>query len=196
MPMSLARREAIAKERRNQIIYAALDLFDKKGYSKATMEDVAEAAGISKGLIYRHFASKNEILLSFEEIIREREKHILAQPTPTASLRLFARRMLLESEVTGYPTAPMRAMLIGAINGDIAPDAEENYFTNNYGRTFFGPLIMKGQMTGEFRDGNPEELGDIFWHALIGYSVHIIYQQPPLKDRPDIELLLDIVRNK
>lgn len=194
MPMSAQRREATAEMRRKQIIEAAVELFDKKGYPGTTIADVAEKAGISKGLVYKYFQSKQEILLSFDELVHEREKLVLSMPTATESLRLFARRMLLEQEDTGFPTAPLRPLLVGAILGEIPPTAKENYFTNQYGKLFFGPLIKKGQQNGEFRAGDPEEMGDMFWHLLIGYSLHITYQQGRGGSRPNVESLLALLQ--
>jgi AcrR family transcriptional regulator len=50
--------------RRKEIIAAALDLFSRKGYRGTTMPDIAQVAGISTGLIYYIFPSKEDILLA------------------------------------------------------------------------------------------------------------------------------------
>ncbi len=54
----------IRDTRRKEIIAAALDLFSRKGYRGTTMPDIAQAAGISTGLIYYIFPSKEDILLA------------------------------------------------------------------------------------------------------------------------------------
>jgi AcrR family transcriptional regulator len=57
-------------DRRQQILEAALKVFSKKGFHKATNKDIAQAAGgISPGLIYWYFKDKEDLFLS---IIRER----------------------------------------------------------------------------------------------------------------------------
>jgi TetR/AcrR family transcriptional regulator len=57
-------------DRRQQILEAALKVFSTRGFHKATIKDIAEAAGkISPGLIYWYFKDKHDLLLS---IIRER----------------------------------------------------------------------------------------------------------------------------
>jgi len=55
---------AIRDIRRTAIITASRDLFSQKGYHGTTMPDIAHAAGISTGLIYYIFPSKEDILLA------------------------------------------------------------------------------------------------------------------------------------
>lgn len=55
------RRHAPPEARRAQILAAALRCFSEKGYHEATMDDVARAAGLSKGSLYWHFPSKAEV---------------------------------------------------------------------------------------------------------------------------------------
>ena len=50
--------------RREEITLAARDLFSRKGYHATTIPDIARAAGISTGLIYYIFPSKEDILLA------------------------------------------------------------------------------------------------------------------------------------
>jgi AcrR family transcriptional regulator len=47
--------------RREAILAAAEEVFARRGYHGAALEDIAQAAGISKALIYEHFASKREL---------------------------------------------------------------------------------------------------------------------------------------
>ena len=50
-----------AGERRKVILEAALEAFAERGFHEATLDEVAGRAGISKALIYEHFASKREL---------------------------------------------------------------------------------------------------------------------------------------
>jgi AcrR family transcriptional regulator len=60
--MALARRRRMpAAERREVILAAAEQTFGRRGYHGASLDDVAHAAGVSKALIYEHFASKREL---------------------------------------------------------------------------------------------------------------------------------------
>ena len=55
------RRRLTAEERRTAILDAALSAFSAKGYHATSLDDVAGEAGVSKALIYEHFASKQEL---------------------------------------------------------------------------------------------------------------------------------------
>jgi AcrR family transcriptional regulator len=50
-----------ADERRAAILAAALDVFSRRGYHAASIDEIAQAAGISKALIYEHFPSKRDL---------------------------------------------------------------------------------------------------------------------------------------
>ena len=56
------RREQIAETRRSQILEAALSVFTEKGYSEATVPDIAREAGVAVGTIYNYYESKRELL--------------------------------------------------------------------------------------------------------------------------------------
>ncbi|MCP4039423.1 MAG: TetR/AcrR family transcriptional regulator [bacterium] len=53
-----------AEARREQILRAALSCFAEKGYHAATMDDLGRASGLSKGSLYWHFRSKEEVFLA------------------------------------------------------------------------------------------------------------------------------------
>ncbi|MFI1199940.1 TetR family transcriptional regulator [Streptomyces sp. NPDC020883] len=55
-------RSLIEKVRRAQIIEAAIEVIAERGFAKASMAQIAERAGISKGVISYHFAGKNELI--------------------------------------------------------------------------------------------------------------------------------------
>lgn len=55
------RRRLTAEERRTAILDSALAVFSERGYYSASIEDIATEAGVSKALIYEHFASKQEL---------------------------------------------------------------------------------------------------------------------------------------
>ena len=49
---------------KNQILKAALKIFVVNGYSNTKMDDIAEEAGFSKGAVYHHFSSKDDLFFS------------------------------------------------------------------------------------------------------------------------------------
>ena len=53
-----------AEERRQQILRAAVSVFSTRGYTSATISDIANAAGLAHGTVYLYFRSKAEIIQS------------------------------------------------------------------------------------------------------------------------------------
>jgi AcrR family transcriptional regulator len=60
-----------ASQRRERILEAAAEAFAARGYHSASVGQVAEAAGITKPVIYDHFASKRELFVELMETARE-----------------------------------------------------------------------------------------------------------------------------
>lgn len=61
---------------RARILESAQALFSQKGYCAVTMQDICEAAGFSRGGLYRHYASTEDI---FVDIIRTEQQEAYAQ---------------------------------------------------------------------------------------------------------------------
>jgi AcrR family transcriptional regulator len=70
-----------AGDRRSQILAAALDVFAELGFHGARTRDLAEKAGVSEALLFRHFATKEDLVrailesVGFEERIGMMEEH-------------------------------------------------------------------------------------------------------------------------
>jgi AcrR family transcriptional regulator len=56
-----------AARRRRQLLDVALEVFAQKGFHVTSMEEVADAAGVTKPVLYQHFASKRELYLELRE---------------------------------------------------------------------------------------------------------------------------------
>src|SRR5580704_303425 len=74
-------------ERRASIIRGAARAFASAGFAQTSMEDVADACGVTKLIVYRHFDSKEDL---YREILQEVFEHLgeelrseLAEPTLT-----------------------------------------------------------------------------------------------------------------
>lgn len=59
-------------QRRLQLLDAANDVFTSRGYHAAAMDDIAEAAGVSKPVLYQHFPSKLDLYLALLDTSCER----------------------------------------------------------------------------------------------------------------------------
>jgi AcrR family transcriptional regulator len=78
---------------------AALELFEERGYQAVTVEDIAAAADVSHMTFFRHFASKERVLLDdpFDPVIAEA---VAAQPAELAAIERVARGLLTAGEST------------------------------------------------------------------------------------------------
>lgn len=62
MPRTKQQFELLRKESRRKILEAALEVFAREGYHSSTVSLIAKTAGISQGLLYNYFKSKEDVL--------------------------------------------------------------------------------------------------------------------------------------
>jgi AcrR family transcriptional regulator len=74
-----------AEKRCAQLIKAAGRIFAKKGYANATTEEIARTAGLTKGALYFHFKSKEDIFFAVVKNISERNTETILQHLKTES---------------------------------------------------------------------------------------------------------------
>src|SRR5262245_11611377 len=94
-------KETLVEEFRNKtILGAALKVIAKKGASGATMQEIADAAGVAKGTLYLYFDNREELLekaadFFFNELL-ERSRSALSEARPFAEQLRGLVRMQLE----------------------------------------------------------------------------------------------------
>jgi AcrR family transcriptional regulator len=74
-----------AGARREQILDVAVQVFAKSGYHGASMNDVADAAGVTKPVLYQHFDSKQDLYLALLEEVGRRLLSAIAKATAGAT---------------------------------------------------------------------------------------------------------------
>jgi AcrR family transcriptional regulator len=95
----VARTPNMVEDRREQIMDAALRVFAQKGFTRATNREIAHEAGVTSGLIYHYFDSKDALLKAIIEqrsplqMVRDLSPQMLAM-SPEALLRLIVAQML------------------------------------------------------------------------------------------------------
>ncbi len=77
-------RRLTAGERREQLFTVALQLFADRGYRATTMDDVAEAAGVTKPLLYQHFSSKRALYLELVDSVAHDLLSAVSEATTSA----------------------------------------------------------------------------------------------------------------
>ena len=84
-PVAPATRRLTADARRRQLFEVALSLFSEHGYAATTMDDIAEAAGVTKPLVYQHFDSKRALYLELMDVFSRRLVAEIVEATATAA---------------------------------------------------------------------------------------------------------------
>jgi len=74
-----------AARRRRQLLDVALDVFADRGFHVTSMNDVAEAAGVTKPVLYQHFGSKRELYLELLEDVGGSLRDAIAKATAEAT---------------------------------------------------------------------------------------------------------------
>src|SRR5438034_9466771 len=95
-----------AEQRRTAIVWAALPLFARKGFSNTTTRELAEAAGVSEALIYKHFPSKESLFAEIQNTgCKDKDLGLekLAGAEPSTSTLVHIVYYLLRTIVMGKP---------------------------------------------------------------------------------------------
>lgn len=92
MPKLIERRH---QQTRTAIADAAVALFIAHGFVETTMEDIAQAAGVSRRTAYRHFPSKDDLVFEQPRRWLQLFDATIAEPSPGETLRQRCRRGLL-----------------------------------------------------------------------------------------------------
>jgi AcrR family transcriptional regulator len=168
----VARTPKVEEDRREQIIDAAMRVFAQKGFARATNRDVAREAGITTGLIYYYFASKEDLLkAALEErspvqVMTQITPEMLEQPL-NVLLPLLAMRILdlVESEqFVNMIRVLLPEMLHGAT--EVAPIAL-SFFQRII--TFLSDYLKIQATKGRVRaDLDVEMAAQVFASSMIG----------------------------
>ncbi|MEY2773250.1 MAG: HTH-type transcriptional repressor KstR2 [Actinomycetota bacterium] len=85
-------------ERRTQIMISGLEVFAEKGFHLASMDDIAERAGVSKPILYQHFSSKQDFYLG---VLDERVDYLVQHITESIDAAV-GNKNRLEAAIACY----------------------------------------------------------------------------------------------
>jgi AcrR family transcriptional regulator len=74
-----------AARRREQLLEVALHVFASRGFHQTSMNDVADAAGVTKPVLYQHFSSKRALYLELLELVSLRLMAAIDEATSAAA---------------------------------------------------------------------------------------------------------------
>lgn len=174
-------------ERREQIIETAVELFSKNGFSGTTTKKIAEAAGISEAIIFRHFSSKDELYQAIlhskvceggeHQFPWEGNSELLAAMERNDDLEVFYQLAVRALEKHQADQDFMRLVFYSALEDHkMARDFVRDFISRLY--DFIGSYIEKRQKAGAMRRLNPRIAVRAFMGMLIHHSLNNILWDP------------------
>ena len=172
--------EKIKDERRRQILSAAVTIFAYQGLAAAKISDVAEAAGLSYGLVYHYYPSKEALYIAIVERALAGAAEVANAAMAYTGTPWDRLRFLMEQILNGVREHPEYALVITRLyaNKSIPEEAEE--LIEKYGPITsqnIANLIRQGQEAGQMCAGNPEELAAVL-NCIIQGVVNVTMQGP------------------
>jgi AcrR family transcriptional regulator len=196
--MSEPRFRRRKEERPQEITEAALAAFAERGYAATRVDDVAKRAGVSKGLLYLYFRTKEEL---FKAVVRSlvvpRIDALTASiDTSELSAEEFLRGPFLDFVKTmpGSPVSVVIRLLIA--EGPKHPDLVQFYWDNvvSRGLATITELLERGVLNGEFRRSAVNELPHLVVMPVVFSMVFkLLFAKQPLDTDRLIETHVDIL---
>ncbi|HEX8423650.1 MAG TPA: helix-turn-helix domain-containing protein, partial [Pyrinomonadaceae bacterium] len=159
--------------RRMEIVRVAMRLFSQRGFRGTTTKEIAQAAGVSEAIIFRHFATKEELyaaILDHKACVGgiEDPREIVADAIRRKDDRaVFEGLAFAALQHHEHDTDFNRLLLHAALEGhELAQMFWERTVLQIY--EFLGAYISERQRDGAFREINPL----IVVRAFIGMIIH------------------------
>jgi AcrR family transcriptional regulator len=188
MPRTKEAFEAMRETTRGKIEAAALSLFARKGLS-VTIEEIAQKAGLSKGLLYSHYPSKEALIA---ELMRQ------AAYLSGGSMKEIADEDVSAAEKIRQLTEMMCRMLSGSSMGidyfmftiqvrmgDLQmPDDKMFSEEAPHPAETLARIIAECQAEGSAVNGEPVQLAFVYWAAVQGLCCYVItgVSLPPIQE--------------
>ncbi len=178
----MAQRKDKSQAMREKILNTATQLFIQKGSEKTSMQDIAQTAGISKGAIYHHFKSKDEIVFavirSRQELMEEEMKQWLK-----ATENLTGREQLQTILKSNLESQTARATdgIVGEYEKDAGFILTMMRDNLRIGAPLVSDIIKKGMADGSLRTQYPDQAAEVFL-LLVNFWMHgTIFESDPEK---------------
>jgi len=189
-PLNKERLKQIRDERREQIRKAALATFARHGFTGTKTSMIAAEAGISEGLIYRYYRSKDELYTDIVgELLEAADaelKHLGQSHLPPFNLiRTLTQHMLDEKNRTAF------RLILRARKSDRIPE-EARLLLARYSEDALidrlVPVFIKGQKAGQFAQGDPRQL--LAWYFTVVGSLILQEEGKEAYGLPPADMLM------
>lgn len=171
------KRDRQREETRTRLLAVSLELFTSKGYAGTTVRDITSAAGVSAGLFFHYFSSKQEVL---EEHVAVASSGVtgflsaLAQSdAPIETFRTVATVILSSFARDDLKRLYLLANQVFSVES--IPVSVKHEMRSAQPIEASVRLIMLGQQRGEIRAGDPLALSLTFWGAIQGVAEVLLW---------------------
>ena len=186
------------EDRPQEITEAALQAFAEKGYAATRVEEVAKRAGVSKGLMYLYFKTKEELFKAVVKsvVVRRVDQLIGSIESTDLSSEDFIRGPLSSflKQVPGSPVAIVIRLLIS--EGPRHPDLVDYYYDNVVakGLAAITGFVERGVDRGEFRKSVVTELPQLFLApVMLSIIWNIVFKTRELDTDKLIETQIELL---
>lgn len=175
MPRTKEQFEAMRIATKDKIHSAAIKLFAKKGFAATGVQDIAKSAGISTGLLYRHYKTKEDLfndLVSYATVGLERTvKRFENELAPYEIIRDFTLEILndfeRDDEFANFLMIMNQAFSVDNPSHQVQQLKKQSDATMKQTAI----LIEKGQKLGQFRDGSAKEMAYYYFSSIQGLAM-------------------------
>ena len=196
-PRNEEQNEIIKDERREQILSAALKAFATKGFAATKISDIVARAGMSHGLVYHYFKSKEEIFYALLQLAMETSSQsvetVEALPIPPIEkVRQTARYIL--GGIESYADSAYYFMIV--MHASVMENTDERHkaliASSNISIQAMERIMKAGQAAGEMVDGNALDMSIAFFAAIQGLALYKLTVEN--FRMPDPELLVNMIK--
>ncbi|EKN70820.1 transcriptional regulator [Neobacillus bataviensis LMG 21833] len=181
--------DSYKEKKKKEILASALICFAKRGFQVATIDDIVEHSGISKGSIYNYFKSKDEIYLALMTTETEETNELLTKDLDTYDHAIEKINFLFDVYLTldvAKDETHSKIIVHNEFKLHAARHAElmEKLTARRqqYLIQLFSKVIQEGQESGEFNQQlSPELTANLFWSMIDGVTIQSIYKDYPYK---------------
>jgi TetR/AcrR family transcriptional regulator len=197
-PRNQKQNEQMRNEATDKITRAALEVFAEYGYHATTMEQIMRVSGLSKGLVYHYFPSKENIFFNLIDSAIEISGNIWkeALDSPGTAWEKIERlsEHLVKTAFTDESSLYSRIIIQAVTQGKGIPGLLEYIFQHATHFMSLPPLIIEAQQSGEAKQGDPEILASTYFALYQGYTLLLLHDNE-LKKKISPELFTSILRN-
>lgn len=169
-----------------KILDTAEGLFIVKGYDHASLQDIIRATGLSKGAIYHHFASKEDIFFAVCDRIGQRNSQVLSKVRDDPELNgLEKLRTMFKVSLQPERQAKMFCMMPYLIDNAKFLVSELRSIFAEVVPDFVEPVIRQGMADGSIQTDRPRALAEVMILLADGWINPIVQPTTPeeIQDR-------------